>query len=246
MVKGEYDILSEKTNGLKKTALIISCGLIISSSIIGAYEKKIDKMNEDYAAQQEELESTKYSLDSQISDNAVLAETNKSLLDEVAYRDSKLTEINERVEQDAITRAELEAQLDHFRAISAYIDEEGNWKYEYTQRDVDILAAVMYGENYISGRYEMALTGSVVLNRVLSDKFPDTIEEVVYQVDGIYEQYAPRTKNLIGTKLPKECYDLAIILLEYGPIAPRKVQYQAHFNQGNVFWDWEGEEFCYK
>lgn len=238
--------MSEKTKGLKTTALLVSCGLIISSSIIGVYEKKIDKMNEDYAAQQAELESTKYSLDSQISDNAILAETNKSLLDEIAYKDSKLTEINETVEQDAITRAELEKELEHFKAISAYIDEEGNWHYDYTQRDVDILAAVMYGENYISGRYEMALTGSVVLNRVLSDKFPDTIEEVVYQIDGIYEQYAPRTKNLIGTKLPKECYDLAIILLEYGPIAPRKVQYQAHFNQGNVFWDWEGEEFCYK
>ena len=238
--------MSEKTKGLKTTALLVSCGLIISSSIIGVYEKKIDKMNDDYAVQQAELESTRYSLDSQISDNAILAETNKSLLDEIAYKDSKLTEINEIVEQDAITRAELEKELEHFKAISAYIDEEGNWKYEYTQRDVDILAAVMYGENYMSGRYEMALTGSVVLNRVLSDKFPDTIEEVVYQIDGIYEQYAPRTKNLIGTKLPKECYDLAIILLEYGPIAPRKVQYQAHFNQGNVFWDWEGEEFCYK
>ena len=123
----------------------------------------------------------------------------------------------------------------------------GNWNYKYNEEDVKILAGVMYGENYISGRWEMMLTGSVVLNRIISDKFPNTVKDVVYQIDGKYEQYAPRTKRLIGSKeVTKECYDLARILLEYGPVAPEFVVYQAHFNQGKVYWEWKGEEFCYK
>lgn len=114
----------------------------------------------------------------------------------------------------------------------------------YTQEDIDILAAVMYGEEY-PNRYEMMLAGSVVLNRVKDPQFPDTIKAVVYQFDGQYEQYAPRTKGFIGKDLPEECYRLAEILLRYGPIAPGEVIYQAHFNQGDVFWSWQGEEFCF-
>ena len=131
---------------------------------------------------------------------------------------------------------------DQEQTIAAYMNTE---PLPYTQEDIDILAAVMYGENYISGRYEMMLTGSVVLNRVKSPDFPNTIKEVVYQFDGQYEQYAPRTKNLIGSELPAECYELAEILLKYGSIAPAEVVYQAHFNQGKVFWEWQGEEFCF-
>ena len=114
----------------------------------------------------------------------------------------------------------------------------------YTQEDIDILAAVMYGEEY-PNRYEMMLAGSVVLNRVKDPQFPDTIKAVVYQFDGQYEQYAPRTKGFVGKDLPEECYRLAEILLRYGSIAPGEVIYQAHFNQGDVFWSWQGEEFCF-
>ena len=114
----------------------------------------------------------------------------------------------------------------------------------YTQDDINILAAVMYGEEY-PNRYEMMLAGSVVLNRVKSPDFPNTIYEVVHQKNAQFEQYAPRTKGFIGKELPAECYELAEILLRHGSIAPASVVYQAHFNQGEVFWEWQGEEFCF-
>ena len=122
---------------------------------------------------------------------------------------------------------------------------------DYTEDDKKILAATMYAENYISGRYEMMLTGSVVINRKNSPLFPDTIKDVVFQIDGEYEQYAKRTKNIVERVLrgeetiPSECFELAEILLKYGSIAPPNVLYQAHFNQGRVFWEWKGEQFCY-
>lgn len=137
----------------------------------------------------------------------------------------------------------LKKNEEDIEEISEYVF-NGEWNYEYAQDDIDILAAVMYGEEY-PNRYEMMLAGSVVLNRVLSTDFPNNIHDVVYQKSEKYEQYAPRTKGFIGKELPEECYRLAEILLQYGPIAPKNVVYQAHFNQGRVFWEWKGEEFCF-
>ena len=140
----------------------------------------------------------------------------------------------------------LSKEIERLTALTSYVH-NGSWDYEYTEEDIKILAGVMYAENYVSGRWEMMLTGSVVLNRVLSDKFPNTIKDVVYQSNGKYEQYAGRTKRLIGSdEVKPECYELAKILLEYGPVAPPEVVFQAHFNQGNVYWEYNGEQFCYK
>ena len=148
---------------------------------------------------------------------------------------------NEIEDLQTIIKNQAETIKEQERTIAIHTDTE---PIPYTQEDIDILAAVMYGEEY-PNRYEMMLAGSVVLNRVKDPQFPDTIKAVVYQFDGQYEQYAPRTKGFIGKDLPEECYRLAEILLRYGSIAPGEVIYQAHFNQGDVFWSWQGEEFCF-
>ena len=148
------------------------------------------------------------------------------------------------IEKELIAALNIEPEIIEVEVIKEVEVPAPTWSYEYTQDDIDILAAVMYGEEH-PDRYEMMLAGSVVLNRVKDPRFPDTIKEVVYQIDGPFEQYAPRTKGFIGKDLPEECYRLAEILLRYGPIAPGEVIYQAHFNQGEVFWSWQGEEFCF-
>lgn len=148
------------------------------------------------------------------------------------------------IEKELIAALNIEPEIIEVEVIKEVEVPAPTWSYEYTQEDIDILAAVMYGEEH-PDRYEMMLAGSVVLNRVKDSRFPDTIKEVVYQIDGPFEQYAPRTKGFIGKDLPEECYRLAEILLRYGPIAPSEVIYQAHFNQGDVFWSWQGEEFCF-
>ena len=148
------------------------------------------------------------------------------------------------IEKELIAALNIEPEIIEVEVIKEVEVPAPTWSYEYTQEDIDILAAVMYGEEH-PDRYEMMLAGSVVLNRVKDPRFPDTIKEVVYQIDGPFEQYAPRTKGFIGKDLPEECYRLAEILLRYGPIAPGEVIYQAHFNQGEVFWSWQGEEFCF-
>lgn len=166
-------------------------------------------------------------------------------LDELQSASKKIEELETELFYTKEENEILKEENKYLTEICEYVY-NGHWNYDYTQEDVNILAAVMYAENYESGRWEMMITGSVVLNRVLSRIFPNSIYEVVYQIDDKYEQYAKRTKNLIGTQLPEECYELAEILLKYGPVAPPDVLYQAHFKQGPTFWHWKGEFFCYK
>ena len=148
--------------------------------------------------------------------------------------------------------AGLESEIESLETIVSNYNESGEQDSDYTNEDKTILAATMYAENYISGRYEMTLTGSVVINRKNSPLYPNTIKDVIYQIDGKYEQYAKRTKNIVERVLrgeetiPSECYDLAENLLKHGSITPPNVFYQAHFKQGKgVFWEWKGEYFCY-
>ena len=108
--------------------------------------------------------------------------------------------------------------------------------------DRELLAAVMYLENYNNGEYIMLLTGSVVLNRVKRAGWPNTIYDVLSQKG----QYA--TWKDIGKKdPPAEVYALADKLLTEGSIAPENVVYQAMFKQGSGLYHVEnGEYFCYE
>ena len=196
---------------------------------------RLTKLNEEY-------EQIIASLQSQLD---LAEEDYQQVSEELSGLESDLRVANKEINGLTTTIVGLSSQIESLNDRVKYVF-NGDWHYDYTEEDVELLAGVMYGENYISGRWEMMLTGSVVLNRVLSDRFPNTIKEVIYQVDGGFIQYAPRTKRLIGSaEVREECYELARLLLEYGPVAPEMVVYQAHFNQGNIYWEWKGEQFCY-
>jgi len=178
------------------------------------------------------------------AEQAALIREHKENEERLANELAAAIEQKNDIEKELIAALNIEPEIIEVEVIKEVEVPAPTWSYEYTQEDIDILAAVMYGEEY-PNRYEMMLAGSVVLNRVKDPQFPDTIKAVVYQFDGQYEQYAARTKGFVGKDLPEECYRLAEILLRYGPIAPGEVIYQAHFNQGDVFWSWQGEEFCF-
>lgn len=101
---------------------------------------------------------------------------------------------------------------------------------EQRLRDRELLANVMYHENYWTGhdwaerREAMLLTGSVVLNRVECSWCPDTIEEVLYDKG----QYAT-TKLFFTAEIPDSVYELADELLEHGSIAPKSVLFQSQY-----------------
>lgn len=100
--------------------------------------------------------------------------------------------------------------------------------------DVDLLARLLtceMGCSWIADEQQLYV-GSVVLNRVASDLFPDTLQEVIYQPG----QYAPAISGWIETVQPDErTIENARWLLENGSVLPENVLYQSTVVQGEVY-----------
>lgn len=99
----------------------------------------------------------------------------------------------------------------------------------YTQEELELLAKVMYveaGSSWITDEQQL-MFGNVVLNRVASPEFPNTIRKVVYQ-PGAY-----CTGRYATCKPDKRTYRNAKKLLEGYRILPESVVFQANFKQGS-------------
>lgn len=114
----------------------------------------------------------------------------------------------------------------------------------YTDEDLYILSHVINGEagsDWISDE-EQLLVGNVVMNRVASDKFPNTIHDVVFQEgqyactwDGNYEK-TPTPRAVENAKK----------VLQGERFCPENVLYQSTSIQGDgVYKQVDSTYFCY-
>lgn len=94
----------------------------------------------------------------------------------------------------------------------------GEWKVEgspyspwrFTEHEKELLVRLMASEAAGEGDEGMYHVAEVVLNRVLSDEFPDTIEEVITQKrpDGLH-QFCPLDIGTFYTvEIPEVCYEI--------------------------------------
>lgn len=100
---------------------------------------------------------------------------------------------------------------------------EADKRPKYTQDDLTLLAAIMHSEagcTWIPDWVQLCV-GSVVLNRVKSDRFPNTIKEVLDQPG----QYRP-TSGLYLLHPDARTVENARYLLENGSITPDNVVWQ--------------------
>ena len=113
------------------------------------------------------------------------------------------------------------------------------------QADIELMAHLVFAENgddsYSEYKKAMMYTGSVVLNRVASDKFPGTIEDVIYQKG----QYACTWDGGMDKKPSEDAYEVAEDLIRNGSKIPDKVLYAAEFKQGCVYDYVAGTYYCY-
>ena len=115
---------------------------------------------------------------------------------------------------------------------------------KYTQEDINLLAEVIYHENWHTDKDHLAAyyTGAVVMNRVKSKDWPDSIKGVLYQRG----QYS--TTTLFYTiQIPDEVYEMAERILREGTDdVPESVVFQAMRKQGKGTWKKVGTDyFCY-
>lgn len=101
----------------------------------------------------------------------------------------------------------------------------------YSQEDLYLLAKLIYceaGSDWLSDEHQQ-LVAMVALNRVNSDKFPNTLKEVVYQKG----QYACIYMDRWNEEPPQRCIDNAKLALEGQVYCPSNVLFQAEFKQGS-------------
>ena len=124
----------------------------------------------------------------------------------------------------------------------------------YTEEELEILAIIIYqeaGGDYCSD-YSRRLVGSVFLNRVNSDRFPNTFLEVAAQKRQYGELYwtgikwPDRATNAGEAHAVERAYRIAEELLISGSILPENVIWQAEFAQGDGIYCYEDKiYFCY-
>lgn len=103
----------------------------------------------------------------------------------------------------------------------------------YTDDDLYVLSHIISAEAGNCSEDMMLSVGSVVLNRVADDRFPDTISEVVFQ-EG---QYAPTWDGAYYNEPTEAAKKVAKRLLEEGSAIDASVVFQAEFPQGNGVYD---------
>lgn len=98
-------------------------------------------------------------------------------------------------------------------------------KPKYTQEDLDLLSRIIYAEAGCTWMpdWVQRMVGSVVLNRVASDVYPNTIREVIYQPG----QYGPATNGSLMRTPDARTIANARYLLENGSVCPANVTGQS-------------------
>ena len=103
----------------------------------------------------------------------------------------------------------------------------------YTDEDLYILSHIISAEAGNCSEDMMLSVGSVVLNRVQDGRFPNTIEEVVFQQG----QYSPTWNGAYYAEPTEAACEVAKTLLEEGPTIDPSVVWQAEFPQGQGVYD---------
>lgn len=112
----------------------------------------------------------------------------------------------------------------------------------YSQEDLYVMAHLLAGEAQFCTDEEQRYVGSVVLNRMQHEAFPDTIKGVVFD-RGQYSSI--KDKNYY--REPTESnWNNARWLLENGSILPEYVIYQSKGKQGSgVYLKTKWHQYCY-
>lgn len=119
---------------------------------------------------------------------------------------------------------------------------------EYSDEDLFYLAVAVCREAGGESEEIQLLVANVIINRVSSSVYPDTIYEVLTQ----RKQYGTMWRDGISfpswatEKVQEQCYSVAQRILEGERVCPENVLFQAEFEQGSGIYKYcDGYYFCY-
>lgn len=119
----------------------------------------------------------------------------------------------------------------------------------YTDDDLFYLAAAVCREAGGATDEIQLLVANVVINRVNSSIYPNTIYEVLTQKSqyGAMWKYGISFPNWADQSIQDHCYDIARRILDGERVCPENVLFQAEFEQGSGIYKQFGDDyyFCY-
>ena len=118
----------------------------------------------------------------------------------------------------------------------------------YTDDDLFYLAAAVCREAGGESEEIQLLVANVVINRVNSSIYPDTIYGVLtdYRQYGMMWKYGVSFPKWADQKTIDHCYDVARRILDGERVCPDNVLFQAEFVQGSgIYKEFDGFYFCY-
>lgn len=163
-------------------------------------KKQLTAKQEELAGQQEKLmasiEKTQASLDTAAADAKAQKKVLKKLNDKIAAMDAYEKKLEE---QKAAAAAEAQArQQEQIKKQEKEVKEQGtDGSKKYSASDQELLAALIYceagGESYAA----QVAVGTVVMNRIASSYFPNTLTGVIYQSG----QFTPASSGKLALAL---------------------------------------------
>lgn len=130
----------------------------------------------------------------------------------------------------------------------------GNYPYQYTftEEEVYLLAQCVEAEAGVYCYESQQYITQVILNRIHSDKFPDTLEEVIYQKTGNVPQFSVAYNNAMDREVRLETLLNVYNVLIHGTDLPDYVLFffsekvtNNWVNTLNVYTTLEGTVFAY-
>lgn len=106
--------------------------------------------------------------------------------------------------------------------------------FSFAQEDIDLMARVVMSETSTQPFDAKQAVASVILNRYFSDKYPDTISEVIFQ---------PKQFSTADNGIPnQDCYDAVEAAIEYRDAFPPDMYW---FRSGKYHSEKPGKRYNY-
>lgn len=200
-------------------------------NIIVKYDRQImdeyKKTQQDISAKTTQLSEKRASLEAQSNELSVQKQELRKLVDsagaelsdknaevgdaqaEINAYDKRIAEMKQAERQmasaNAASQEELRRQIGNFDNTE---DTSGAYS-GYTQDDLYLLAAIIHAEAEGEPYEGKIAVGSVVMNRVFSSKFPNTISGVVYQKNQFEPARSGRLQLILDRGPNPDCFDAA-------------------------------------
>ena len=197
-VKEQQDLIAQKINDTNKSIQAYSDDIAKAEAAALEYEKKVEANRQAIDDESRRIEESK-----------ILEQVSRERASkEQASREQASREESIKNAQGNIDESETTSKPDNDTPIYT---PEGN--------DLDMLAALIECEAGDQSYYGMLCVGAVVMNRINSSSFPDTLYEVLYQP----YQFTPVTVSgrfalVLARGANETCYKAAREVLEQGNI----------------------------